>query len=155
MLIEVRIAQLCREGRGLHHTSRRWNMRKKLVELRQTDSAQHRLHLLLSSRDVMAGESHVARSWGHRVRVVRALEAYRTCLTWSYFAIYSLNVAVGPGMQRPRRRYVLYPIRGVYSRCPLMTSTRHSVQGSLSLLLQAATTCQASVSPACMGMTVP
>src|SRR5262249_21774023 len=55
MLIEVRIAQFFRQGRWLNHAGWRWDMRKKLVELRQTEGAEHRLDLLVSGRDIMAG----------------------------------------------------------------------------------------------------
>src|SRR5215467_14021468 len=55
MLIEVRIAQLHREVGWISHAGSRWDMRKKLVELRQTEGAKHRLDLLVSGRDIMAG----------------------------------------------------------------------------------------------------
>src|SRR5215471_15508534 len=55
MLIEVRIAQLFRQVGWLSHAGRCWDMRKKLVELRQAEGAEHRLEFLVSGRDIMAG----------------------------------------------------------------------------------------------------
>src|SRR5262245_16460624 len=53
MLIEVRIAQFCRQVGRVNHAGRHWDMRKKLVEMRQTEGAQHGLNLLVSGRDIM------------------------------------------------------------------------------------------------------
>src|SRR5467141_2332774 len=55
MPIEVRIAQFFRQVGWINHTSRRWDMRKKLIELRQTEGAEHRLDLLGSGRNIMTG----------------------------------------------------------------------------------------------------
>src|SRR5215471_5814280 len=55
MLIEVRIAQFFRQVGWLSHAGRCWDMRKKLVELRQAEGAEHRLEFLVSGRDIMAG----------------------------------------------------------------------------------------------------
>src|SRR2546426_10863002 len=55
MLIELRIAQFGRQVGWINHAGRRWDMRKKLVEPRPTEGAEHRLDLLVSGRDIMAG----------------------------------------------------------------------------------------------------
>ena len=55
MLIEVRIAQFFGQVGWINHADRGWDMRKKLVELRQTEGAQHDLDLLVSGGDIMAG----------------------------------------------------------------------------------------------------
>src|SRR5215471_12127049 len=55
MLIEVRVAQFGRQVGWRNHACRGWDMRKKLVELRQAEGVEHRLEFLGSGRDIMAG----------------------------------------------------------------------------------------------------
>src|SRR5262245_55594569 len=88
MLIEVRIAQFFREGGWISHAGRRWDMRKKLVELRQTEGAQHRLDLLVSGRDIMAssltrqGRGVIGQRWqGRRAHISPGHALTSTSLT--------------------------------------------------------------------------